>query len=408
MPRPEDVLKRRTQDTRPRTGGSPAARPLSRRAWCNRASSSRRSTDSETYRVAVCRPRMTPADAGSKSRHRNQANIMIGVAASSSDMQIAEEFFELFKTPWERAVPARKYAVILSTDAAVHDLDAELILVYGSDEHALDRESGIVVEQLDGPVEVVWGESTVPDLRPRRRSRRGRRRLGAEGRRQAARLPPSGRCSRGPADRLRPVPGDPVSADAKGSRRRRHRRRPWSCTSPCFATCSPSRASRSSRFRLARTVTTSSAASRTTWTSSASAGTGSTARSPAFSLARRSERWPISSAAAGRWRKRLGTGPRSCRCRSCFSGCCRTSGARSRTTPGSKSGRRSTFFLVPFKDRPGVAPDGTVRRDASRSVSGQRDRDGSDERGGRGAANSPCTGSTHGAMPMPGARRCGS
>ena len=87
---------------------------------------------------------------------------MIGVAASSTDLQIAEEFFELFKTPWERAVPARKYAVILSTEGTVHDLDAELFLVYGSDEHAVDRESGTDVEQVEGPVAVVWGESTFP------------------------------------------------------------------------------------------------------------------------------------------------------------------------------------------------------------------------------------------------------
>ncbi len=87
---------------------------------------------------------------------------MIGVAASSTDMQIAEEFFELFKTPWERAVPARKYAVVLSTEGTVHDFDAELFLVYGSDEHAVDRESGTIVEQVEGPVEVVWGESRFP------------------------------------------------------------------------------------------------------------------------------------------------------------------------------------------------------------------------------------------------------
>ena len=30
---------------------------------------------------------------------------MIGVSGSREDLAIAEEFFELFKTPWERAVP---------------------------------------------------------------------------------------------------------------------------------------------------------------------------------------------------------------------------------------------------------------------------------------------------------------
>ena len=69
--------------------------------------------------------------------------------------------FELFKTPWERAVPARKYPVILSTEGSrIHDLDADLFLVYGSEEHAVDREAGIAVERVDGPVEILWGGST--------------------------------------------------------------------------------------------------------------------------------------------------------------------------------------------------------------------------------------------------------
>ena len=41
---------------------------------------------------------------------------MIGVAATSDDLNVAEEFFELFKTQWEPAVPTRKYQVVISTD----------------------------------------------------------------------------------------------------------------------------------------------------------------------------------------------------------------------------------------------------------------------------------------------------
>lgn len=87
---------------------------------------------------------------------------MIGVATHSADFQTASEFFELFKTPWERAVPARKYAVVLSTDDRVDGLDADVFLVYGSGEKAVDRAAGIVSRQLDGPVDVEWKEATFP------------------------------------------------------------------------------------------------------------------------------------------------------------------------------------------------------------------------------------------------------
>ena len=44
---------------------------------------------------------------------------MIGVTASPADLEMAEEFFELFKTPWEPAVHGRRYQVLLSrTDAS--------------------------------------------------------------------------------------------------------------------------------------------------------------------------------------------------------------------------------------------------------------------------------------------------
>jgi hypothetical protein len=87
---------------------------------------------------------------------------MIGVAANPADLQIAEEFFELFKTPWECAVPSRKYRVVLSTDGSIDGLDAELFLVYGSGEHAVDREAGIAVKQVNGPMGIEWDGSTFP------------------------------------------------------------------------------------------------------------------------------------------------------------------------------------------------------------------------------------------------------
>ena len=75
---------------------------------------------------------------------------------------MAEEFFELFKTPWEPAVPKKKYAVVLSTNGSIEDLEADIFLVYGSGETAVDRASGMAVVPLKGPVDVVWDQSTFP------------------------------------------------------------------------------------------------------------------------------------------------------------------------------------------------------------------------------------------------------
>ncbi len=87
---------------------------------------------------------------------------MIGVAANSTDLQTAEEFFELFKTPWERAVPKKKYEVVLGTVGSIENFDAELFLVYDSGAAAVDGTVGVTFEQVNGPVDVDWGESTFP------------------------------------------------------------------------------------------------------------------------------------------------------------------------------------------------------------------------------------------------------
>lgn len=77
-------------------------------------------------------------------------------------MDVAGEFFELFKTPWERAVPGQKYRVILTADGVIGHLDGEVFLVYGSGEKEVDREAGVVGNDVKGPLDIEWGESTFP------------------------------------------------------------------------------------------------------------------------------------------------------------------------------------------------------------------------------------------------------
>src|SRR4051812_47216040 len=66
---------------------------------------------------------------------------MIGVSASAADLCVAAEFFELFKTAWEPAVPGRVYDAVVATDGRGEDFDTDLLLVYGSAVSPLDPEA---------------------------------------------------------------------------------------------------------------------------------------------------------------------------------------------------------------------------------------------------------------------------
>jgi hypothetical protein len=87
---------------------------------------------------------------------------MIGVAANPAETETVEEFFQLFKTPWEPALPGRRYRAVLSTRGCPLGIEADLFLVYGSPETAVDREARITVEQAPGPIDAEWEGTTFP------------------------------------------------------------------------------------------------------------------------------------------------------------------------------------------------------------------------------------------------------
>jgi hypothetical protein len=57
---------------------------------------------------------------------------MIGVIAKPNERRVVEEFFELFKTPWEFYCPEQAYEVVLNTTSKLPKIEAGLVLVYGS------------------------------------------------------------------------------------------------------------------------------------------------------------------------------------------------------------------------------------------------------------------------------------
>jgi hypothetical protein len=82
--------------------------------------------------------------------------MLIGVAVSPRDLPIAREFFELFKIAWEPLVPGRRYRVVLDTTGAVEAGSAEILLAYGPREQQIDRQAGFAVTTHPGPLRVGW------------------------------------------------------------------------------------------------------------------------------------------------------------------------------------------------------------------------------------------------------------
>lgn len=69
---------------------------------------------------------------------------MIGVIPKRHQIPVVEEFFELFKTPWEFYQPGRRYDVVIATADDVPDVDARLLFVFGPDPKSTDSQHGIV------------------------------------------------------------------------------------------------------------------------------------------------------------------------------------------------------------------------------------------------------------------------
>ena len=64
--------------------------------------------------------------------------------------EIAREFFELFKTPWEFAVPEEEYEVVLSTISEPFSIAAKVILYYSSSPLEVDNLLSIeIIERQD-------------------------------------------------------------------------------------------------------------------------------------------------------------------------------------------------------------------------------------------------------------------
>ena len=67
---------------------------------------------------------------------------MIGVISKKSERAIVQEFFELFKTPWEFYRSNGSYEVVLSTESNIGKIEANLVIIYGSERSGIDDKIG--------------------------------------------------------------------------------------------------------------------------------------------------------------------------------------------------------------------------------------------------------------------------
>jgi hypothetical protein len=88
---------------------------------------------------------------------------MIGLVSRPEEHATVEEFFQLFKTPWEFYDPEKgHYEVLIVANHNIPDTNAKLVVVYGAEKGALDatEEIGLGVRASD--FHIKWGNFSVP------------------------------------------------------------------------------------------------------------------------------------------------------------------------------------------------------------------------------------------------------
>jgi len=87
---------------------------------------------------------------------------MIGVAVNPNELGTVREFFELFKTPWETAVAGRFYPVVVSTVGQPAGIETALLIAYGSTESEIDRAALVKVKNAPGIQKADWAGASFP------------------------------------------------------------------------------------------------------------------------------------------------------------------------------------------------------------------------------------------------------
>ena len=83
---------------------------------------------------------------------------MIGVLSKDNETRAVEEFFQLFKTPWEFWDPCKQYDVVIATREEIpQDINSSALVIYQSSVIELDDRLGLMTTSQRGPSRVSWG-----------------------------------------------------------------------------------------------------------------------------------------------------------------------------------------------------------------------------------------------------------
>jgi hypothetical protein len=85
---------------------------------------------------------------------------MIGVVSKKDNQAVVEEFFQLFKTPWEFYDPKKRYEVLIVPPGDIPDTDSSLIIICGAETSIFDPETK--AENKTGDLFITWKEIGVP------------------------------------------------------------------------------------------------------------------------------------------------------------------------------------------------------------------------------------------------------
>ncbi|HZL44493.1 MAG TPA: hypothetical protein VFD66_14580 [Verrucomicrobiae bacterium] len=87
---------------------------------------------------------------------------MIGVAVDPADREVAGEFFELFKTPWEFWRKEGSYDAVLCTLDSIPDQRPRLLLLYGSRSMPFDQARKNLLHSRYSGTGLVFGNTRIP------------------------------------------------------------------------------------------------------------------------------------------------------------------------------------------------------------------------------------------------------
>jgi len=88
---------------------------------------------------------------------------LIGVISKKNEIEVVEEFFQLFKTPWEFYKDDREYeVVIISKSECIKKINAKVILVFGYESTNFDDENNIFLTTDNAVKTLNLGEMILP------------------------------------------------------------------------------------------------------------------------------------------------------------------------------------------------------------------------------------------------------